>query len=153
VFERLRFKTAAGAGGIGIGGPPGQVCGQVTFASSHLVDPPGYAFAQAHDGPWVQAGEVVVRPGRREEAGPLRENGLPDPLFQGGVGVVHQGPRGGGRGRREEVSIDHGHLRQPAGQGNCPVSHRVYRQVVSQGGNGTRGHPVEGEVHRRETLR
>ena len=88
MFESLRFQTAAGAGGIGIGGPPGRVAGQVTFASSHLVDPPGYAFAQAHEGTWVQAGEVVVRRARREEAAPLRENGLPDPLFQGGVGVV-----------------------------------------------------------------
>ena len=103
MFERLRFKTAAGAGGIGIGGPPGWVGGQVTFAGSHLVDPPGYEFSQTHEGSWVQGGEVVVIPWCREETGPLREEGLPDPLLEGGVGVIHQGARRDGRGRRDEV--------------------------------------------------
>ena len=42
MFERLRFKRAAEGGGVGVGGPPGWVGGQVTLAGSHLVDPPGY---------------------------------------------------------------------------------------------------------------
>jgi len=103
VIERLRFVTAAVAGGIGIGGPPVWAGGQVTFAGSHLVDPPGYELAQTHEGSWVQGGEVVVIPGCREETGPLHKEGLPDPLLQGGVGVVHQGPRRDGRGQRDEV--------------------------------------------------
>jgi len=103
MFEHLRFKSAAGGGGIGIGGPPGRVGGQVTFAGSHLVDPPGYEFAQPHERSWIQAGEVLVIPWCREEARPLREKGLPDPLFQGGVGVIHQGLRGDGRSRRDEA--------------------------------------------------
>jgi len=103
VFEHRRFKSAAGAGGIRIGGPPGWVGGQVTFASSHLVDPPGYELAQAHEGSWVQGGEVVVIPWCREETGPLHEEGIPAPLLQGGVGVIHQGPRRDGRGRQDKV--------------------------------------------------
>jgi len=50
VFERLRFKTAAGAGGIGIWGRPGRVGGQAIFAGSHLVDSSCYDLAQAHEG-------------------------------------------------------------------------------------------------------
>ena len=49
MLERHRFKTAGWAGGIGIRGPPGMVGGQVTFAGSHLVDPPGYEHAQADE--------------------------------------------------------------------------------------------------------
>ena len=45
----------------------------------------------------------MVVPWCREETGPLREEGLPDPLRQGGVGVIHHGPMGDGLGRREEV--------------------------------------------------
>jgi len=67
VFERLRFKTAAGGGGVGVGGPPGWVGGQVTLAGSHLVDPPCYEHSQTHEGSWVQGGEVVVIPWCREE--------------------------------------------------------------------------------------
>jgi len=103
VFERLRFKTRGGAGGIGIGGPPGGVGGQVTFAGSHLVGPPGYELAQSHKGSWIQGGEVVVISWCQEETGPFGEDGLPDPLLLGGVGVIHQGPRGDVRGRRDEV--------------------------------------------------
>ena len=96
MFERLRLKTTAGAGAIGFGGPPCQVGGQVAFAGSHLVEPSCSELAQAHKGPWVQGGEVVVVPWRREEAWPLRKKGLLDPRFQGGVSVVHQGPSRGG---------------------------------------------------------
>jgi len=60
VLERLGFKTTSGAGGVGIGGPRGWVGGQVAFAGSHLVDSACYELVQAHEGPWVQDGEVVV---------------------------------------------------------------------------------------------
>jgi len=103
VFERLRLKTTVGVGGVGIGGPPCWVSGEVAFSGSHLVDSSCYEVAQAHKGPRVQGGEVVVISWCWEEAWPLCKEGLPDPLFQGGVGVVHQGPRKGGGGRRDKV--------------------------------------------------
>ena len=103
MFERLRLKTTAGAGGISIGGHPCRVGGQVAFAGSHLVYPSCYELAQAHKGLRVPGGEVVVIPWCREEVWPLRKEGLPDPLFQGGVGVVFQGKRKGGGGRRDKV--------------------------------------------------
>ena len=49
-FEGLWLQTAAGAGGIGLWGPPGGVCGQVAFPGSHLVDSPCYELAQSHKG-------------------------------------------------------------------------------------------------------
>ena len=103
VLERLGLKTTAGAGGVGIRGPPCWVGGPVAFSGSHLVDPSCYEFTQAHKGPLVQSGEVVVLPWCREEAGPLCKEGLPDPLFRGGVGVVHQGLRKAGGGRGDKV--------------------------------------------------
>jgi len=81
VFERLGLKTTAGARGVGIGGPPCWVGGQVAFSGSHLVDPSCNELAQAHKGPLVQGGEVVVIPWCREEAWPLCKEGLPDPFF------------------------------------------------------------------------
>jgi len=136
MFKRLRFKTAAGAGGIGIGGPPDRVGGQVTFAGSHLLDPAYDEFAQTHEGSWVQGGEMVVIPWCREEMGPLCEEGLPNPFLQGGLGVIHQGQRRDCRGQRDAVGIHHGHPRQPVGKGNGLVSHRLYRQVVPRRGTG-----------------
>jgi len=109
VFERLRFKTAAGVGGVSIGGPPGWVGGQVAFAGNHLVDPPGYELTQTHAGSWVQGGEVVVIPWCREETGPFCEEGLSKPLLQGGVAVIHHGSWRGVGGWRDEVRIDHAH--------------------------------------------
>jgi len=103
VFNGLWFKTAAGAGGMGIGGPSCWVGGQVTFAGSLLVDPSSYELAQTHEGPWTQGGEVVVIPWSWEETGPVHREGLSDCLLQVGVGVVHQGPRGDCRGWRDEV--------------------------------------------------
>jgi len=44
------------------------------------------------------------------------------------------------------------HILEPVGTGNGPVGHRPYRQVVSHKGDGPRGLPVQGEVHRPETL-
>ena len=46
----------------------------------------------------------------REESHPIHEEGLPYPIREGGVSVVHQGLRGKGRGRGNEVGVDHGHL-------------------------------------------
>jgi len=150
MFERLRFKTAAGAGAIDIGGPPDRVGGQVAFAGSHLVNPPGYEFAQTHEVSWVQGREVVVIPWCREETGPLCEEGLPNHFLQGGLGVIHQGQRRDCRGQRDAVGIDHGHPSQPVGKGNGLVSHCRYRQVVPHRGPAA-CLPLVGEVHRRET--
>jgi len=91
VLEGFRFQAAAGAGGIGVGGPPGQVGGQITLSGSHLVDPPGNELAQAHERPWRHGGGVQVLLRGRVKGGPLREECLSDPFLQGGVGVVHQG--------------------------------------------------------------
>ena len=41
VLDGFRLQAAAGAGGVGIRGPPGWVGGQVTFSGSHLVYSPG----------------------------------------------------------------------------------------------------------------
>jgi len=103
VFQQFRFKTTAGAGGVGIGGAPGWVSGKVAFAGSHLVDPSCYELAQGHKWLWVQAGEVVVIPWCWEEAGPLCKEGLPHPIFQGGVDVIQQGLRKDGSGLRDQV--------------------------------------------------
>jgi len=48
MFERLWFQTTAGAGGISLWGPPGEVLRQVAFPGFHLVDPSCYELAQAH---------------------------------------------------------------------------------------------------------
>jgi len=103
VFERFRVKTTAEAGGIGIGGPPCGVGVQAAFTGSHLVDPSCYELAQSHKGPRPQGGKGVVIPWCREEAWPVCKEGLPDLIFQGGVGVIYQGPRRDGRGRGDEV--------------------------------------------------
>jgi len=41
VLEGFGLQATAGAGGVGIGGPPGRVGGQIAFSGSHLVDCPG----------------------------------------------------------------------------------------------------------------
>ena len=51
MLEGFRFQATAGAGGVGIGGPPGRVGGQVTLPGSHLVYPPSDELAQAHERP------------------------------------------------------------------------------------------------------
>jgi len=53
VFESLRFQTAVGAGGIGLGGPLGWVCCPVVFPGSHLVDGSRHELTQAHEGTMV----------------------------------------------------------------------------------------------------
>jgi len=50
VLERFMFWTEAGAGCIGLWGPPGGVCCQVALPGSHLVDSPSHELAQPHEG-------------------------------------------------------------------------------------------------------
>jgi len=91
VFEGFGLQATAGAGGLRVGGPPGQVGGQVTLPGSHLVNSPGDELAQAHEGPRGQRWGVQVVPWGRELGGPLREECLSYPLLQGRIGVIHQG--------------------------------------------------------------
>jgi len=126
VLEGFWLQAAAAAGGIGIGGPPGWVGGQVTLSGSHLVDSPGHELAQAHERPRLQCGRVQVVPRGREKGGPLREERLSYPSLQGGVSAVHQGLGWEDGGRARQVGVDHGQPRQPEGEGYCPVSHRVH---------------------------
>jgi len=79
VFERLGLKTTAGAGGVGIGGPPGRLGGQLTFPGCDLMNPTGHELAQTHEGAGARGGAVVVVPWRREEKRPLLDEGLPHP--------------------------------------------------------------------------
>jgi len=131
VLEGFGLHATAGAGGVGIGGPPGWVGGQVTLTGSHLVHSSGNELAKSHKRPWQQCRKVQVVPWGREKGGPIRKECLSHPLLQGGVGVVHQGlGREGGRGAHK-VGVDHGHPGQPAGEGNSTMSHRVHREVVS----------------------
>jgi len=53
VFEGLGLQSTAGAGGVGVGRPPGRVGGQITLSGSHLVNPPGDEFAQPHKRSWL----------------------------------------------------------------------------------------------------
>ena len=48
VFEQLGLEAAAAAGGVGAGGPPGGVGGQVAFPGSHLMNPSSYKLSQSH---------------------------------------------------------------------------------------------------------
>jgi len=91
MLEGFRFQAATGAGGVGIGGPPGWVGGQVTLPGSHLVDSPGHELAQVHERPRVQCGRVQVVPRGWEKGGPLLEECLSCSFLQGGVGAVHEG--------------------------------------------------------------
>ena len=103
--EGFQLQTEVGAGGIGIGGPPGWVGGQVAPPSSHLIDSPGDELAQSHEGPRSQGGSVVLVPWGWEEAGPLVQEGFSHPLLEGGIGIFHQRLRreGGGRETRGEL--------------------------------------------------
>jgi len=73
MLEGFRHQAATGAGGIGVGGPPGWMGGQITFAGSHLVDSARNEGAQAHKRPQRQRGRVQVVPWGREKGGPLSE--------------------------------------------------------------------------------
>jgi len=106
------------------------VCCQITFSGSHLVDSPGNELAQAHERLRMQGGRMQVVPRGREKGGPLRAECLSNPPLQGGVSVVHQGLGREDGGRAHKVGVDHGHPRQPEGEGYCQVSHCVNWQVV-----------------------
>jgi len=93
---------------------------------------------------------VQVVPRSWEKGGPLCEEFLPYPLLQGGVGVIDQGLGREVGGRAEEVGVDHGHPRQPEGERNRSVSHRINRQVVSHRGDRAGRFPISGEVDRRQ---
>ena len=69
--EGFGLQAAAGAGGFGVGGPPGRVGGQITLSGSHFVDSSGNELAQAHKRPWLQRGGVEVIPWSQEKRGPL----------------------------------------------------------------------------------
>jgi len=117
VLEGLGLQATSGAGGVGIGGPPGRVGGQITLSGSHLMNSPGDELAQTHKRSWLQCARVSVVPRGREQGGPLLEEFLPYSLFQGGIGVVHQGlGREDGCGAHE-VGVDNGHFGQPEGEG------------------------------------
>ena len=81
VFERLWFQTTAGAGGIGLWGPPRGVCHQVAFPGPHLVDSSGYELAQAHKGARVEGWGVVVVGIGVEQSRPVLNQRLPNPLL------------------------------------------------------------------------
>ena len=77
---------------------------------------------------------MQVVPRGREKRGPLREKCLSCPLLQCGIGAVHQGQGQKGGGRGDKVEINHGHSREPDGEGYRSVSHCVHRQVVTHRG-------------------
>ena len=81
VFESRGFQTAAGAGGIGLGGPPGVVCRQVAFPGPHLVDLPRHKLAEAHKGARVKGRGVVVVGRGGEQPGPVLNARLSYPLL------------------------------------------------------------------------
>jgi len=48
----------------------------------------------------------------------------------------------------EQVCIDHGHPGESASEGDSPVGHCVYSEVVLECGRGAGGLPAQGEVDR-----
>jgi len=146
VLEGFGLQAAMGAGGVGVGRPPGRVGGHVTLPGSHLVDSPGNQLAQTHESPRRQCGRVQVIPRGWVKGGQLLEELLSYPLLQGGIGAVHQGLGGESGGRVDQVGVDHGHPRQPEGERYCSVSHRVHWEVVPERGDRAGRLPVLGEV-------
>jgi len=81
VFERLRFQTAAGAAGIGLWCPPGEVSRQVTFPGSHLVDLSCHELAKDHKAAPVKGCGVVIVGRGGEQSGPVFNKRLSNPLL------------------------------------------------------------------------
>ena len=79
MLERLGFGSAAGACEVSVLIGPGGVGGQVTFGSSHLVDPPCQEFSQAHEGVRGEGGWIFVIRGRGGIGGPVLEEHVPNP--------------------------------------------------------------------------
>jgi len=50
--------TRVGAGGVGIGGPPGRMGSEETFPGPPLVNSPGDELTQAHERPRLQRRRV-----------------------------------------------------------------------------------------------
>ena len=48
--KRFGFRSAPGAGGVCIEGPPCRQGGRVAIASSDLMDPPSYELVQPYKG-------------------------------------------------------------------------------------------------------
>ena len=63
--------------------------GQAAFASSHLMDSPSDDLGQTYKGSLVHGVGVIVVPWCREETRPFREEELPHPLLEDGIGVIH----------------------------------------------------------------
>ena len=56
MLEGFWFQGTAGAGGIGVGGRPGRVGGQVAISGSHLMDSPSNELLDSHEGSRIQGG-------------------------------------------------------------------------------------------------
>ena len=74
--ECLWLEAAAGAGGVGVRGPPSRVGGQITLSGSHLMYSPGNELTQAHEGPRRQGGRLQVVLRSWNKGSPLREECL-----------------------------------------------------------------------------
>jgi len=73
---------------------------------------------------------VVGRGGEQSE--PVLNEPLHHPFLKGGVSALHKGLRGEvARGFGDQVCIYHRHPGQAAGEGDSPVGHCVYREVVA----------------------
>jgi len=81
VFERLRFQTAVGAGGISLWGPPGGVRCQVPLPGSHLVDLSCHELAQADKGAREKGLEVVIAGKGGDQSRPVLNMRLSNPLL------------------------------------------------------------------------
>jgi len=80
VFEGHRFQTAAGAGAIGLWGPPGGVCRQATLPGSHLLDSSCHEISQAQEGARMQGRRVVIAGRGGEQSRPVLNERLSNPL-------------------------------------------------------------------------
>ena len=81
VFEGLTFQTAAGAGGIGLEGPPGGVRRQVALTGSHLVDSACHELGQTHKGARVNGWGVMISGRGGEQSGLVLNEHLPNPFL------------------------------------------------------------------------
>ena len=101
MFERFGFRTAAGAGGVGVLGPPGGVGGQVAFVGAHLMKASCDELVQAHERVGGVTAGVFVVIGWWVEGGPFLYHEALGPDLQGFVGACYKegggcSPRAGG---------------------------------------------------------
>jgi len=109
------------------GGQPDSFCRLAFGVSSELWICP-------NRGRLTGSGRVGGGSNRVSEGG--RATRASDHDLEAEVRVVHQEPRGEGRGRRDNVGIDHRHPRKSVGNGDGPMSQSVCRQVVPPRGDG-----------------